>query len=289
MSQRSAISGPAASSVSDDSACGHARHRGGFGRGITDPGHEGSLGSLEALWSGWLGGLAHPDSPAGGCGPGGSSQPGPLGSHRLGRSRDHLSLHPRSPAVRFAPMNLGSPSGKGSKPSKAATETKPESLKVKSGDQEITVEILRDGRARTIADENGRQRTDMAKTRPKWSWKTGSNGRPQITIKIQTTYASKAQSWQPSAYGRGTTDADKAAGNTTLGFHESCHRRDYIGYLEEHPLPTYSQDRGEQDFNTAIQSYIDDMETDSLNKTDETGTTKAEERQAEQAGRRYAP
>jgi hypothetical protein len=206
----------------------------------------------------------------------------------LGRSRDHLSLHPRSPAVRFAPLNLGAPSRKGSKPSKAAPQTKPATLRVKSGDQEITVEILRDGRTRTVVDDYGQQRNDMAKTRPLWSWTTGSKGRVQITIKIQTMYASKAQSWNPSAYGRGTTAADKAAGNTTLGFHESCHRQDYIEYLEEHPLPTYSQDRGEQDFTDAVQSYIDDMETYSLNKTDETGTTKTEERQAEQAGR-YAP
>jgi hypothetical protein len=50
-------------------------------------------------------------------------------------------------------------------------------------------------------------------------------------------------------------------------------------------MPTYSQDRGDQDFTDAVQSYIDDMETYSLNNTDETGTTRTEERQAEQAGR----
>lgn len=289
MSQPSTISRRSPPSVSDDSVYGYAWHGGSLGRGVTDPGQDGPLGSLvQALWSGWLGGVAHPDSPAGGCGPGGSRHPGPLGRHCVAHRSDPASLHPRSPAVRFAAMNLGTPSSKASKPSKAAPVTKPAILKVNSGDQEITVEILGDGRTRTLADENGRQRNDIARTRPTWSWKTDSKGQPQITIKIRTTYASKAQSWQPSAYGRGTTAADKAAGDTTLGFHESCHRQDFIAYIGEHPMPTYSQDRGEQDFNSAVQSYIEDMETESLNKTDETGTTKTEERQAEQAGR-YAP
>jgi hypothetical protein len=183
-------------------------------------------------------------------------------------------------------MDFGTPSRKGSKHSQgAASETKPATLKVKSGDQEVTVQILKDGRTGTIPDETGRKRKDIARTRPDYSWTVGSNGRLQITVKIQTTYASGANAGQESGYGRGTTDADKAARDTTLGFHESCHRLDYIDYLKQHPVPTpNSADGGTQDFDDAIKSYFDDMAAYSVNKTDETGTTKTEERQGEQSG-----
>ena len=254
---------------------------GAFGRGVEAAGSFASW--RDALWSGWLGGFAHPDSPAGGSGPGRSSQPGVLGND-CGRSGDSVSLHPQSPASRLT-MDFGTPSRKGSQG--AAPKTKPATLKVKSGDQEVTVQIVEDGHTGTIPDETGRKRTDIARTRPDYSWNVGSNGRLQITVKIRTTYASEANAGQISGYGRGTTSADKAAGNTTLGFHESCHRQDYIDYLTQHPVPTPKSPAGAtQDFNDAIQSYFDDMGAYSVKNTDETGTTKTEERQAEQSGLR---
>lgn len=289
MTQRRVVGRPAVSSVPVDSACGCAGHCLALGRGVSDAGDQGSFPSLrDALWSGWLGGYAHPGSPAGGSGPGTSSQPGVLGPDFSGRQGNYAPLHPQSPAVRFATMDLGTPSRRGSKQSKGAgPQTKPATLKVKSGDQEVTVQILKDGHTETIPDETGRKRKDIARTRPSYSWKLDSNGQVQITIRIQTTYASAARAGQISGYGRGTTAADKAAGNTSLGFHESCHRQDYIEYLTEHPVPTVnSQDGGTQAFDDAIKSYFDEMGTYSVNKTDETGATKTEERQAEQSGRR---
>jgi hypothetical protein len=65
---------------------------------------------------------------------------------------------------------------------------------------------------------------------------------PQIpSLEIQTTYAvggPKAVSdpvTATSAYGRGATRADEAAGDTSLRFHESRHGADFLDYLRAHP------------------------------------------------------
>ena len=56
---------------------------------------------------------------------------------------------------------------------------------------------------------------------------------------------------------RGTTEEDKAAGNTTLGFHEGQHGLDYIKYLKENPLPQFLGKVGMQaeDDKTAMSAY----------------------------------
>jgi hypothetical protein len=52
-------------------------------------------------------------------------------------------------------------------------------------------------------------------------------------LKIGTKYPSNARPTDsPSAYGRGTGD-DVKAGNVTLGFHESCHRNDYLAHTSK--------------------------------------------------------
>ena len=43
-----------------------------------------------------------------------------------------------------------------------------------------------------------------------------------------------------SAYGRGTTTADVAAGTTTLRFHESRHGEDFLDFIATNPFPTYT-------------------------------------------------
>lgn len=99
-------------------------------------------------------------------------------------------------------------------------------------------------------------------------------------ISIQTLYGSKAKATDKSLYGRGTTKADKLAGNITLGFHESCHRDDFFAYLKNNPLPTFTIKVGDtfqqysdakNKFETAYKKYIKDMRKKSDNNTDEVG------------------
>ncbi len=104
------------------------------------------------------------------------------------------------------------------------------------------------------------------------------------TVTIQTVYGPSSTAAQTSAYGRGTTPDDEKAGNTTLGFHESCHRADYLTYLRTKALPTFSGkvgqtvavfDKASADFLKAVQKYFDDMDVDSARKTDEVGYKKS--------------
>ncbi len=100
------------------------------------------------------------------------------------------------------------------------------------------------------------------------------------TIKIQTIYGPSASPTQTSGYGRGTTPDDLKAGNTSLGFHESCHRSDYLNYLKTTALPAFggkvgmSRQQYEQAaaaFAAAMNKYFADMKQDSLRRTDEVG------------------
>ena len=58
-------------------------------------------------------------------------------------------------------------------------------------------------------------------------------------LTIQTTYGPGASAAGLSGYGRGTTDADRAIGQTSLGFHEGSHGRDFIAFLENNPYPQF--------------------------------------------------
>lgn len=88
-----------------------------------------------------------------------------------------------------------------------------------------------------------------------------------------------------SCYGRGTTPEDVRAGNVTLGFHESCHRNDFVAYLKAHPLPdppkltigmTGSQfEEAVAAFQKAFSAYFKDMDEDSFKRTDEVGYPKS--------------
>lgn len=74
---------------------------------------------------------------------------------------------------------------------------------------------------------------------------------------IQTTYGSGATPAGSSGYGRGTTVADKAAGNTSLGFHEGNHGIDFMNYLAAHRFPDFTGRIGmtEPAFKAAIATY----------------------------------
>lgn len=115
---------------------------------------------------------------------------------------------------------------------------------------------------------------------------TRLTGRAEIKglVRIQTVYGSKSKPTDRSGYGRGTTAADEAAGNTSLGFHESCHRQDFLDYLTDHPLPAFTGAPGmtaaefqevQSSFLTAVDDYFADMDRYSHDNTDEVGYKKS--------------
>lgn len=109
---------------------------------------------------------------------------------------------------------------------------------------------------------------------------------PIIKATIQTSYNSGAKPSDSSAYGRGTTTEDKRTGNISLGFHESCHRSDYISYIKAHVPPVFSGKIGisEDQYKLATENYfqaVDDYLAACLkfseDQTDEVGSpTKTE-------------
>jgi hypothetical protein len=113
---------------------------------------------------------------------------------------------------------------------------------------------------------------------------SGCIGQIKGTVKIQTVYGPGARPTQVSGYGRGTTPEDETAGNTSLGFHESCHRKDFLDYLTTKPLPTFSGKVGltrkqygqaVSAFGKAIEKYFADMNQESFRRTDEVGYKKS--------------
>lgn len=103
-------------------------------------------------------------------------------------------------------------------------------------------------------------------------------------ITIQTSYGPSAMANRPSSYGRGTTEEDIKAGDTTLGFHESCHRADLLAYLGANPLPTFigkvgmttsEFERAGKSIRASVTAYFVQMQKQSESKTDEVGYTKS--------------
>jgi hypothetical protein len=101
------------------------------------------------------------------------------------------------------------------------------------------------------------------------------------TLYIKTFYGVNASASDTSAYGRGTTAADIAAGNTTLGFHEGNHGQDFQDYIAQNPLPSITLEvpatiaqynRAIGAFNTEVSTYFTAMNEHSVAHTDEVGT-----------------
>ena len=131
---------------------------------------------------------------------------------------------------------------------------------------------------------------------PSYSWTSKTKGGPKtvttidipptlhFTLKIQTFYGPAASPTQTSVYGRGTTTQDKATGNTSLGFHESCHQNDMIEYLKLTRVPTFTGrtnmstlqfDRASTAWGAAISKYFDEIEKYTTRNTDEVGYQKS--------------
>ena len=104
---------------------------------------------------------------------------------------------------------------------------------------------------------------------------------PVVKATIQTVYAPNAKPADPSAYGRGTTVDDRCGGTITLGFHESCHRQDYLDFIGANAPPKFGGRVGmteaeyqaaERTYFAACDAYLKKALSHSKQKTDEVGS-----------------
>lgn len=191
---------------------------------------------VSAQWLVSTNGVAHPDAPKGGGGAGFFRTPGVFASEG-----DLTALpHPDSPAAAgMDPVQLQ----QAKEGEEAKVERKPPPV-VKAETSEtingMTVTVERDWYnvegvigAETVMDEAdggssfGGDIGALVFTLIPW------------TVSIRTKYGTGTPD-SDSAYGRGTTPDDIAAGTVTLGFHESCHRQDMLAYLRANSLPAHT-------------------------------------------------
>jgi len=109
------------------------------------------------------------------------------------------------------------------------------------------------------------------------------------TLSIQTKYKPGADSGGKSAYGRGTTKADIANGDVTMGFHESCHRKDFFDWYTTKSFPQFkgtvgmtvqNYDKKLEEWKNAWAQFGKKASAASYKSTDEVGDpTESEHRQ----------
>ena len=253
-------------------------------------------------WLGWRGVIAHPNSPAGGGGPGHFAKP------LLAQLDAGTMPSPWAPGpVRSTPL-AGAPAPR--RPN-LPPRTNPRSLGVLVSvqidlfDVKVDAEIVADGSgAQTLAETTAT--VQPMPTRPFYErnahhkiLKFTSKFIWHSTITIQTAYATGVGPDQLSGYGRGTTTEDVRNGDVTLGFHESCHRSDYIAYLGTHPLPDLPKltigmteadfERVTTAFDGAMKAYLRATKAESDTKTDEVGYRRSTFEQTGEAFRHIVP
>jgi hypothetical protein len=231
----------------------------------------------ELLLQGWDGGIAPPDSFRGGGGP------GSFGNGILGREAPDAGSprHHQAPSRRFHLASAGPDAGVQTQalPADAGSgSANPPPLVEK--DTSIPIAMLHPNKTvnlklqgTILADKHdddtagtsahtalhtekdlelgAHYANDDAKTITRITPSKGATepGLPTVvlTFSIQTIYQKDADPAGPSAYGRGTVkDTDKKNGDTTLGFHESCHRKDlqqyakmFRDFVAKHPFPEF--------------------------------------------------
>ena len=248
-------------------------------------GQSGDSESQDPRHIGWMERVAHPDSPAGGGGPGGFSQKdfGESKGISLPRGKTNDSSY-------VVPMNTDQP-----KPPNAPPATQPKSLGKLMEENTDFWDISIDAELKADGKSSGAIETGVGKPASK-SPAYDTDGKGKITafkgkfvwrgtIDIQTVYPSGVTARDLTCYGRGTTPKDVEDRNITLGFHEHQHQLDYISYLTTHPLPeppALELEMSVTDFNkettrfsTELDEYWAKMEADTVTKTDEVGHKKS--------------
>jgi hypothetical protein len=263
-------------------------------------------------WISREGDVVHPDAPAGSGGLGRFRTQGSLGSE----GNDPFGArHPRSPSLRTEALSDDEKAevlGEGvkiiEKPRNPPPATVPGTQPLKKAqptyDLDMTIEILADGKddslsgAKTDLKDKGvsidgpqfrfNGPDDQKEPNPTDKL-TAIIGKPTVTgsLTIQVVYGTvgniRVEPREEAAWGRGTTSADAAAKNITVGFHESCHRDDFIAYLKANaPVVTasfragmtYAEYLAEQDrILKAIDAWTLAAQAATRAKTDETGYT----------------
>ncbi len=244
--------------------------------------------STPQAWQGWKGDVAHPQAPDGGGGPGFFRDPRSLTRENQNTLSDLDQPGSPRPLNDSESEKITSP--KKNKAPQTVVKAPVEWIKKKTDqvDVDVKYEIAADKK-----DANQFANTDCVIPPANFSAHVPENGTIgkltwKGTIKIQTSYSDlKKNPEELTCYGRGTTKTDLANGDITLGFHESCHRKDFEDYLTdtsntrpEIPELTKTMTTAEydaaaekfkkqfRDFETAINSYT-------VGKTDEVGTFKS--------------
>jgi hypothetical protein len=122
---------------------------------------------------------------------------------------------------------------------------------------------------------------------------TGVPSAFRLTIRTTDATATGDPETLTSAYGRGTTTADQAAGNTSLRFHESRHGVDFLSYLQSNPRPEFTGTVGMTvaafqqaltQYMTAHQAWLRGMDAHSVRQTDCVGSATIDDQHQGQAG-----
>lgn len=184
--------------------------------------------------------------------------------------------------VGFNPEPIALDDGKAKKPPNAPPVTQPGTIKINGIDVTIKADGVDDSVvvAETVIEFDAGAAPGYEFDDKKIITKlTGPI--PTLSATIQTFYISDAKPTDPSAYGRGTTSEDKSNGNTTLGFHESCHQQDYQDFIKNNIPPKFEGKVGmtEQQYKDAMQRYRKAVDAYlakamkySKDKTDEVGS-----------------
>ena len=92
---------------------------------------------------------------------------------------------------------------------------------------------------------------------------TGFPTLPTPRAIIRTDYGPGSSASVRSGYGRGTTTEDVRLGNTSLGYHERSHSRDYLGFMAANPAPAFTGAVGQTaaQFQTAVTTYVQAMQS----------------------------
>ncbi|MEO7312804.1 MAG: DUF4157 domain-containing protein [Chitinophagaceae bacterium] len=112
--------------------------------------------------------------------------------------------------------------------------------------------------------------------------KTGNTKIPvtmpaNILISIRTTYQPAVSKQDPSGYGRGTTTADQAGGNTTIQFHEGSHGTDYLVGAKAITFPASLQPGTvtKAEYDTMVAAIVQ-LGAGSIASTDDVGYTQTQ-------------
>jgi len=228
--------------------------------------------------------VANPFSPQGGSGSGGSG-----GVTSLGSTIDFWDdlPHPQAPAMRYMdPIELANKDAKQKQAPVASPNVGRDERKTVNG-VAVTVRADRSGVSGVKVAQTGINYDagllPQATTTEDNKILKITGPMPVITATLGTEYGPGADPNGKSAYGRGTTDADKTAGNISLAFHESCHRQDHLNFLKQNTLPKFAGKVGmtAQEWNDAYTKYVEDVndfklrsDANTLALTDEVGSPK---------------